>query len=95
MCGRSSKLNSILISDGSRQIKISSNHQFFKQLLNTTLFKGAVSKMGQYENDHNGQYPYNSGDASHKDRSAARKTHDAWDKVLYGIGSVYFKLVGK
>lgn len=29
-----------------------------------------------------------------KDRSAAQRAHDAWDKVLYGIGSVYFKLTG-
>lgn len=24
-----------------------------------------------------------------------RKTHDAWDKVLYGIGTAYFKLCGR
>lgn len=24
-----------------------------------------------------------------------RKTHDAWDQVLYGIGTVYFKICGR
>jgi hypothetical protein len=37
----------------------------------------------------------------HRDRresqveGALRKTHNAWDQVLYGIGSAYYKLGGR
>jgi hypothetical protein len=30
----------------------------------------------------------------HSDGGLLRKTHDVWDKVLYGIGSAYYKLKG-
>lgn len=49
--------------------------------------------MGQYEY-HDGHYHYVD-DSRRKDGNAGKKAHDAWDKVLYGIGSVYFKLVKK
>jgi hypothetical protein len=48
---------------------------------------------------------YHHGEESHRSRDESagsggqggllRKTHDAWDKVLYGIGTAYFKLCGR
>lgn len=43
---------------------------------------------------HDGHY-HSVEDKRQRDGGIAKKTHDAWDKVLYGVGSVYYKLVGK
>lgn len=57
--------------------------------------------MAGYENYHRESHSYNRGSgisyghpSQQKDRSAAKRAYDAWDKVLYGIGSVYVKLAG-
>lgn len=98
VCGSASNANFILKSDRFQRSSTTVSEQLLKELSGNTILlrTSAVSSMGEYEDysDQHYYYRYND-DARQKDRSAARKTHDAWDKVLYGIGSVYFKLVGK
>jgi hypothetical protein len=40
-----------------------------------------------HTHDDRGTYEYQS-------RGVWRRTHDMWDKVLYGIGNVYYKCTG-
>lgn len=51
---------------------------------------------GHYHPTRDDEYEHQSRRSS-KDRSGGgllRKTHDAWDKVLYGIGTAYYKICG-